>query len=394
MSFPKFIVAVIFLLLTGCGTKSKDSMDIPMVDLFAESNLVESINDYIDGIEVISLSSQDSLILFNVTKMLMTDTKEMILLSGAGIYKYDSKGRLSTQFGRIGRGHGEYMKIYDICINKAQTELWCLNHLNEVMKYDLLSGKYIETIDTQSPKNGIPNASGIAPAVDGGFYLFVPNPEDVSNIKDDFLCLYLFNTKGKLINKSMLRKDFNVDFGFIPFITQSCGNVYFIRPQENENICYEITDGEIQQLMEINFGKNNIPPLYSFRNNLDPWVNLEELMNSNYYKMPFNIFANKSHIAVSAFGPDSNIYNFIISSNKKGGINWSNGVNNLTTPLMIIGCDEDNYFYILFDKYELEDSDKLDNIDPLLRYLVKDQNIYLSANDNPKIIKVRFKPLT
>jgi hypothetical protein len=390
MSLHKFTAVVIFMLLAGWNTKTKGSTDIPVVNPLTECKLVDNINEYIDRIEVIPFTSPDSIKIANITKVLVADTKDMILLSAAGIYKCDPQGRLTTQFGRKGRGAGEYLKIYDICLNNEQTELWCLTHLNEVMKYDLQSGRYIETIDTQSSQNGILTASGIAPATNNGFYLFVPNPEPASNIKDDFFCLHKFSANGELTDKSILRKDFNVDFSFIPFVTKSYNNVYLLRPQENENICYEIAGDYVRPLFEINFGKENIPPLYSFKNNSNPWENLGDLMTSNYYKIPFNIFTTQSHIAVSAFRPVSNIAHFIISSDGQGGIHRGNGINIPTSSLLIVGCDEE-YFYILFDKYELRAFDELYNVDPLLRYLVKDQNIYLSENENPKIIKVKFK---
>ena len=45
----------------------------------------------------------------------------------------------------------------------------------------------------------------VIPGKDGGFFLFVPNPEDIMDMDNDFNCLKEFNASGKLISEYVKR---------------------------------------------------------------------------------------------------------------------------------------------------------------------------------------------
>ena len=48
-------------------------------------------------------------------------------------------------------------------------------------------------------------ALAVIPGKDGGFFLFVPNPEDIMDMDNDFNCLKEFNASGKLISEYVKR---------------------------------------------------------------------------------------------------------------------------------------------------------------------------------------------
>ena len=387
MGINKFIIGCLILGLQGC--RPKVTMDIPEINPLKITKSIDQIDKYVNRVEVINLSSPDSIVVTGITKLLLGKKGNFILMDGTRLYRFSNKGEFQRQYGNVGRGPGEYLKIYDISLNKDHTELWCLNHMNAIIKYDLTTGKYIETVSTHSPKLKIPNASALIPADDNGFYLYVPNPSDESNLKNPFYCLKRFDKKGKLVEEELLRMDFNINMNMIPFVTQNFDNTYLLKPQENENICYCISNHGLSKKVKIHFGNENIPPLFSFQNVQNPWLNLEKFMASDYFKLPFNIQETKKKLFLSAFGPYNRIYYFLVDKDIMQGINWNSGDKFETTPFFIVGSDEE-FFYGVFDKY-LDPSVNTENLDPMLAYLMTVQHLHLNEDDNPIIVKIKFE---
>ncbi|WP_295942702.1 hypothetical protein [uncultured Alistipes sp.] len=198
-----------------------------------------------------------------------------------------------------------------------------------------------------------------------------------------------FDKKGKLVEEELLRMDFNINMNMIPFVTQNFDNTYLLKPQENENICYCISNHGLSKKVKIHFGNENIPPLFSFQNVQNPWLNLEKFMASDYFKLPFNIQETKKKLFLSAFGPYNRIYYFLVDKDIMQGINWNSGDKFETTPFFIVGSDEE-FFYGVFDKY-LDPSVNTENLDPMLAYLMTVQHLHLNEDDNPIIVKIKFE---
>lgn len=387
MGVDKFIIVCLILGLQGC--KPQITKDITEIDPLKITKSIARIDKYVNRVEAINLSSPDSIVVTGITKFLLDKEGNYILMDGTRLYKFSSEGEFQRQYGNVGRGPGEYLKIYDICLNADQTELWCLNHMNAVMKYDLATGEYIGTVSTRSAELKIPNASALIPADDNGFYLYVPNPGDESDLKTPFYCLKRFDNKGKLVEEELLRMDFNMNMNMIPFVTQNYDNTYLLRPQENENICYCISKRGLAGKMRIHFGNENIPPRFLFQNGLNPWLNLEKFMNADYYKNPFCIQETKRMLFFAAFGPGNRICYFLINKDTMQGINWNSGDKFETTPFFIMGSDEE-FFYGVFDKY-LDSSVDPENVDPMLAYLINVEHLHLGEDDNPMIVRIKFE---
>lgn len=349
---------------------------------------VTDIGKYIDRVEPIPLRSPDSIVVSGITKMLLDGKGDFILTDGARLYKFDRRGAYRLRYGNVGRGPGEYLKIFDICLNQKQTELWCLNYLNEVLKYDLESGKYLGIVSTHAQESNMPQAAALIPGPDDGFYLYTPNPGNAEDLENPFYRLKQFDRDGKLVGEQLLRTDFNIDFNMIPYVTQ-VGGAWLLRPQENENICYRVRDKEVSRHWKIHFGKDNVPPLYMFRNERNPWLNLEGYMTSDYYKNPFYLQETAQTVFFSAFGPENRIYYFLIDKDSTKGINWNSGDLAKTTPFFIAGSDRDA-FYGIFDKY-VDPAEAGTVSDPLLSYLMDANRLRLDAEMNPIIVKIRFK---
>lgn len=385
---------ITFISLVGC----KKKITIQDGDCFSfnpleTTKVVNDLEPYIDEIVSLNLGEKDSIFFAHIKKMLIADNKDIIILASGAIYRFNSNGELQSTYGRVGRGPGEYISITDIAFNNDQTELLALNHLNQILIFDYLSGNYKDLIDIKSNESGIAGAGGLIPSHGSDFFLFVPNPlsEDIGNIEKTHYCLLNFNKNGKMIAEAIPRKDFNMEISILPFVTRAFDNSYLIRPQENENICYRIKDGEVHNFFKVHFGKQNIEPLFAFKNGGNPWDRLSDILSGNHYNTPLNINMTENHIFFHAIGPNARQESFIVNRDNYTGLRWhNNGYEG--DGLFIFGADE-TYLYAVFMNYGKISEDDLNEMDPLVRYLIVKQNVFLSENSNPLIIKVKFKSI-
>ncbi|MCQ2163551.1 MAG: 6-bladed beta-propeller [Bacteroidales bacterium] len=350
---------------------------------------VAHLDDYVSKYEIIELS--DDVPLPSCSKMLFDRKEESyIFLTNAGIYRYNKEGTFVGRYGEVGRGPGEYLKIYDICISLDGNSLMCLDHENNIMVYSLKDLSFIKKICTNAKSLGLPNGTGIAPSKNGNFFIYVPNPVNYSNPDERFNCLYEFNEDGEKTGEFIAHRDFNIDMtSLFPFMTQN-NDSYFLRPQENENILYQIHDGEILPFARISFGAKDADPLFCYKDGLDPWMNLSDFLSENFFKLPFNYFETQTHSTISAFGPNQAVYTFVINKKSNKIISWNIGNNPICPPLFFVGTDGE-FFYVLFDKFGIEKQNIPNNYpDALLRYLKLNCRISPKATGNPYIIKIKF----
>jgi hypothetical protein len=80
----------------------------------------------------------------------------------------------------------------------------------------------------------------------------------------------------------------------------------------------------------------------------------------------------------------------LIDRETLSGINWVHEDENASRPFFILGSDE-NFLYGLFDSYTQYTPQEAEDLDPLWRYLVKDKGARLDEDDNPMIVKIKFK---
>jgi hypothetical protein len=72
---------------------------------------------------------------------------------------FDKNGKFIRKIGRLGAGPGEYLSIYDFCIDKERKEVYILDSgKGKIHKYDFETGKYISSIES------IPSGSNAASA--------------------------------------------------------------------------------------------------------------------------------------------------------------------------------------------------------------------------------------
>lgn len=378
-----FLFAAI-LIASSCHQKANEEEEICHVSVFESSSRVDDLASAISDASIIRLD--DSHIVANVLKCLTLPNGDFIILGSAGIFRYSAQGIFISEYGGIGRGPGEYMKIFDMCTTLDNKHLICLNEMNQVLVYELDGGKYIKTIETNAQQLGLPNGTGLMPGEDGSFFIYFPNPVELENPDTDFNCVVHFSSDGEKIEELMKWTDFNVDFSFVPFVTRS-NTAYLIRPQENENILYCIENGEFSQRIKIDFGEKNIPPRYAYSTGENPWMRLEDMLESDYYKHQFNHYLSGDNIYFSAFGPHSVPINCVYDLKAGKGIYWDSSVSR--GPLLAAGSDGE-FVYFVFDKLGDLDPEEVAK-DPLMKYIVQNMGLVLPESSNPALVKIRFK---
>ncbi len=390
------IIAVILsIFFIGCKPKALLLQgDYPEFNPLETTRIVDEFDDYIQEVEFLPLITPDSLPVYGVKKLLITDDnrKDIVAMIGGRVFKFDRNGNLLFEVGRRGRGPGEYTVLEDICFNEEQTELWMLCQSNEILKYDLGMGKYLTSVKEEKPIP--PYGSAISPAANGGFFLFVANPMsmDITTMEEEFFCLKQYDAGGKLISESIPPTDFNLKISLIPSITKSYDDTYLLMPQENENICYEIKDGVVSQLCKIHFGSENIEPLYAYTHGQSVTENLVPIIRSDFYKYPMLLHKTRHHLYFLVIGPGARQDYFIVNLDDFNGIHWHDEPNpppSSGEPFNVIGAD-DTYFYGVFNYFGEYTDEQIENFNPMVRYLIRKHNIRLEESANPAIIKFKL----
>jgi hypothetical protein len=377
----------------GCksGTTPTQS-GYPEFNPLETTQVVDEFDDYIQEVEFVPLITPDSLPVYGVKKLLITDDrrKDIVAVIGREVFKFDRDGNLLFRIGRLGRGPGEYNAVYDVCFNEEQTEVWMICQLNKVMKYDLTTGRYLATVEVEYP---LPYpAMAISPAADGGFFLFTPNPMplDITDMEEAFFCLRQYDAGGGLIAESKPPTDFNLNLAS-PSITRYYDNTYLLAPQENENICYGIKNGVVSELCKIHFGSENIKPLWIYTRGGGIGENVGPLIMSEYYKYPMLLHKTRRHLYFTAIGPGGRQDYFAVSLDDFKGIHWYNTPNPTSTaqPFYFLGSDE-THLYGVFNYFGVYTDEQIDKLDPLVRYLMRKHNIRLEESANPAIVKIKL----
>lgn len=220
------LIGVIFILIGYTSLGAKDRVSVLTSHPHEQTVLIKDFNPYIDSIKIIPLETTDESLITHIEKILLTQDKQMIILNSTGIILFDSEGKFLFRIGKIGRAPGEYQKIYDICLDGKF--LLAVDHNNNVLKYSLETGEFIQQITPIFPDK-YPTCIGIAPATEGGFFLFCCNPFNDSDFTRDFYCLNQFDEKGNHVARFLLREDYVV---VTSIITQSYDNSYLDSKQE------------------------------------------------------------------------------------------------------------------------------------------------------------------
>lgn len=255
-----------------------------------------------------------------------------------------------------------------------------------MLRYQVDGGKFVKTIALDPALQH--SCDGIAPAPNDGFYLYAGNPADANDFETPFNCLLQYDAEGKLVARSLPRKDFGMQ---VATITQAAGNRYILRPQEGDNLAYR-TDarGEFQPWLRIDFGERAVPSGYIKKLGGSVWKHLQTFLRSDYYKMPIYIEQTRQAVYFMASGPEARSYEFLYFTGAGRGIQWKSEA--LSVTPFLIGASDDGWFYGVYDDAKSYSAAELATFSPLKRYLVEQVGVKVSDDGNPPLVKIRFKP--
>ena len=144
--------------------------DVTIIEPLKATNEVTDLSSFIEGLELIPVS-EDPVPFAGVTKMLTG--KVFFVLSGGMVFSVSRDGQYVRKIGNVGRGPGEYIMLKDIALNMTESELWCLDIFNDILKYDVETGEFIEKVDVGQE---IGSARAVIPMTNDNFALYIPNP--------------------------------------------------------------------------------------------------------------------------------------------------------------------------------------------------------------------------
>ena len=358
-----------------CHTETNSNSDIPVLDISLDKE-VEDLTDYIEDVQVITLDSgifvKNANKLLNYSDRFITD--ELI--------EFDKSGRLTKRYGNTGRGPGEYIHVSDICINSSGTELLCLDSQNTVLHYSLKDGSYLKS--DKADMTGI-TATAILPMRDNGFALVFPNPpmEDIADFSKDFHCLKVFDSNGTMLKEDLPRQDFNISMFHSP-ATQMADNTYMLYFAIGEGPSYLFNGDSYSSEINLLLGDKRIPEKYAFHDgNKNPWLRVGDIFEQDFLKAPGSLCKTDKLYYCSVFGENSSVWNHVVDMTSGHGICWKS-IGGDFPPMTAIASDND---YLYFSYGETGNSVS----DPIGKLLREKKNLSLSDNDNPVIVKIKFK---
>ena len=380
------LAASLIALLCSCGGNSNSVSDAVTLNIVDSTEEVSSLDSYIEDMKAIRLDSKAQIVMS--PNKLLIHGDELILLYAGKVSVYGNDGQFIRNIGRIGNGPGEYLHLQDCCISLDSKELLCLNHMNEVLRYSLSDGSYVGKTPTGIA--GI-TASAIFPDADGGFYLFFANPSeaDLANFEKEFLCLRRLSADGREIEAMLPRDDFNVNMGFASPSVQLADNGYVLSYRPGSGLAYEFSNGSETPFADISLGAKGIPAREAVKDGGNPWNMIGDIFMADYYKCPSSVCRTAGTYYCSAFGKDSSVWNFVLGSSSLRGIRWTS-IGDGAQPMHAIAADKD-YLYFCYAETGAESQDEVS--DPLQKAIISRLGLVLGENDNPAIIKVKFKKL-
>ena len=374
------VVFLVFIAFLGC------KRNVRVIDENAEVNYVplkecSFIDDLIPYIDTMICIVPETLIPSPLCKMLTDENGNMYMLGFRGdLITLTPEGKKFRHFVNKGRARNEYVKINDIALRKEPKELLILDE-TKVLSFGIDDTLSFRTFNIPG---GIP-FDALAPAGEKNSWLFSDFPKDSKDMDgtNDYL-LKLVNEKGEILDEMLPREDCTFS---LMNITQSADNVYYLRPQNANQIFYQLGQNSLVPRYKIDFGDQNIPSRYYF----DVADNdMAVYMRAPYFKQLSFAHETKNHFYFKCAGVDALEYNFLFDKrDPRNGISWIN--RDQTSDVYIIGADE-TYFYIVFNKYQVEQYNKTKENNILYRYIMQSLNgDVVFKNSDEIIIKIAFR---
>ena len=260
----RFFLSISFIffciLCTAQSIKVQDSKDKRIIDFdkakYPDTRLLTST--LYKSAKIIPLETNKSCLIGDIGKIQVIDDFILIMdFQTNSLYVFDREGRFIRKIGGVGQGPGEYASIADVTIDKVNKTVYIEDgRLSRIHKYDIATGKFIQTITTAS------NASGarIHRLVHSGGNLYA-GAIFSNHSPDNFLLYSIDESSGKEKNNFLNVMEYSKGFSnlysnqmfYRYFFSRENGDAIFFQPFMNHVI--EITKDGVFSLLELK-GKN------------------------------------------------------------------------------------------------------------------------------------------
>ena len=367
-----YAYSMFLICLFSCNESRKQTDDnCPVLKPLSDTELISDLAPYID--DVIFECLPDNIYFSDLNKLLINENGDAIFHDMKGqMLLYPIHGDSLQIIVNRGRAANEYISSHDIAI--SNDFLLLLDDTN-VRCFNLYSTEVAPImIPIDYPYDAI------APGKDGNVFLFSAysmKPQDNTKQKDNLL--HLRDINGKILEEYINREDCTFTIGNI---SQSYDNRYYLRPQNNLHVFYELTGDDIIPAFRLDFGEQNIPDRYFYN---DAGEDIGKYMLSPYYKLPMDLHHTSDHMFFHCCGPEASDINFIYDESGKG-VRWQSGASGYNVK--ILGSDKD-YFYIIYNPNNVVDK----NSDPMLGLLSEEfHNKVGDYSENVWLVKLKFTP--
>ena len=129
------IIILTTILFANCNNSSKKGTSSYLISLpLKETCLIDDLTPFIDSVQMIPLEAKEGAFITQIEKIILDSHQQIIILNSTGILQFDATGNFIRRIGKIGRGPGEYQKIYDICLDQTKEKLLALDYNPQVLQ--------------------------------------------------------------------------------------------------------------------------------------------------------------------------------------------------------------------------------------------------------------------
>ncbi len=325
-----FMGLLVVAVVIGCINNNQE--DIPVYSI-SEAPEASDISDYIEEIEFIPIN--DSLPFGVVSKILLTAKGDFLLLDATGqILLFEDNCSKVRQPAMKGRASNEYVSASDIALRGDTLIILDNQTIHYFPIYDKEESSSF-SLNLKSP------CDAVAPFGTNGVYVFssfAPKFRDNKTTGDPLL--FAVDGSGRLVKEFLDRED--CTFSLFN-ITQSSGNKYFLRPQNNENVFYLLGEDGIYPFLKADFGQKNIPARFFYKKADE---DIGAYMSSDYYKLPLDLYQTKNYVYFRCAGPRADDVSFVFERNTHKGFRWTTSPNDGDIRFL---ASNDSSFLMIFN---------------------------------------------
>lgn len=150
---------ILQIVIISCATKQKETPSSPNLLIVDLDNIktkeTVKASDFFKNPKSIILETNEKSLIGDIKEIYINDHRIVVFdnSENLNVLVFDLDGTFSHKIGELGRGAGEYISISDFTIDDKKDEIYLLDSEDsKVKKYNLSTGKFINSIPTNSKR--------------------------------------------------------------------------------------------------------------------------------------------------------------------------------------------------------------------------------------------------